>query len=225
MRIWENFPAVAERIKSGHQKAELFGHHDYVHAFRVGEVARQIALEEWGDQQLSYLAGLAGLAHNADRILQKLKSSNQTVEELVRFWLHDVMMDETSRATVVEAVLKHSNKNSPDDSKVLVALMDGDRVVNLDTDLFIRSGQYYANLPVVDYQNFLDDPKATYRDPRSVMRDIRYSLDWVDSTSSVCVRTKKGSEMANTRAKVFSTFFDALRGQLAEEGIAVPFGQ
>lgn len=97
--------------------------------------------------------------------------------------------------------------------------MDADRVVNLDADLFPRSGQYYHDLPVVDYKYFLDDQEATYRSPKSVLRDIAYSLDWADPSSPVCVRTRLGKKMAGERVKIFRTFFDALKLQLAEEGM------
>jgi len=89
----------------------------------------------------------------------------------------------------VDAVLKHSQINHESDSVELVIVKDADRVVNMDVDLFARSGQHYANLPVIDYKFLYANPKATYREPLSVFRDIVYSLDWVDPTSNVCIRT------------------------------------
>lgn len=225
MRIWELFPDVAGKVRRKHEEVGLHGHHDWVHAFRVGEVALQVALDEWSNKSLSYypyLAGLAGLCHNADHILQKelnvgrQEVPRESVIELVCSWLY---VSPGEKATVVDAVLKHDGRNSSDDSRVLIALMDADRVVNLDVDLFPRSGQFYHDLPVVDYRYFLDDPEATYRNPRSVLRDIAYSLDWADPTSPVCIRTRLGKKMAEKRVKIFRTFFDALGEQLAEEGM------
>lgn len=224
MRIWEVFPYVGRLVREKHEQVGLFGHHNWVHAFRVGEVARQVALEEWGDERLSHLAGLVGYSHNADRLLQKELGlgrqavPRESVVALVTSWLPGTL-SEAEVAGCVEAVLKHDSKNSLADSSILVALMDADRVVNLDVDLFPRSGQYYHDLPVVDHCYFLDDPEATYRDPKSVLRDIAYALDWVNPESPVCVRTRLGRQMAEKRVKVFRTFFDALEVQLEEEGM------
>jgi len=225
-RIWEKFPSLAAAVRADHEAVGLHGHHDWVHAFRVGEVARQVALEEWGDEHLSHLAGIAGLCHNADRVLAhghrvhlpSIAVSCEGVDDLVEYWVGDVLNLEVVRL-IVDAVLRHGAKNSPEDSKVCIALMDADRVVNLDADLFPRSGQYYHDLPVVDYKYFLDDQEATYRSPKSVLRDIAYSLDWADPSSPVCVRTRLGKKMAGERVKIFRTFFDALKLQLAEEGM------
>ena len=227
-KIWESHPVIAERVKKDHAKVGLSGGHDYVHAFRVGETARKIALSEWDTEFLANCAGVAGLAHNADRILQKEWSVGrkdidpEAVRALIRNWISDQFVAGACD-TITEAVIRHEAHNQEDDSKVQIALMDADRVVNLDTDLFPRSGQHYADLPVVDYEHFLDDPEATYRNPKTILRDIRYSLDWIDPNSPVCVRTNLGKTMAESRANVFSTFFDALRSQLAEEGIDIPF--
>lgn len=227
MRIWEQFPRVAMQVRQKHEEVGLIGHHDWVHAFRVGEVARQVALDEWEDdmgrQRFAHLAGLAGLCHNADRLLQKKLNLGrwdvrcERVEAFVASWLLGV--DEWEVETIVEAVLGHDGRNSAEDSQTLIALMDADRVVNLDIDLLMRSGQFYHDLPAVDYEYLLEDPTATYRDPKSVLRDIASALDWVDPNSPVCVRTRLGKKMAEERAKILRPLFDALKMQLTEEGI------
>ena len=230
MRIWELFPGIAANVRRSHEEVGLVGHHDWVHAFRVGEIARQLALDEWGrgDERLSYLAGIAGLVHNADKILERkagigrrLVEANQVVS-LIRATLCDGSKYDFSteeEREIVEAVLKHDGRNSETDSRTLIALMDGDRVVNLDSDLYPRSGQHYAELPVVDYKHLISDPEATYRKPRTVFRDIAYSLDWVTEGSGVCVRTRLGKEMGERRSKLFRQVVDSLIEQLAEEGV------
>ncbi len=215
-RIWDLYSELAARVRKSHEAVGLIGHHDWIHAYRVGEQAMQIAMLEWDSVKTANLAGIAGLCHNADRICQKRGSGN--VDELVREWIYISLYDEPTRF-VVDAVQKHSRVNGDSDSNVLVALKDADRVVNLDVDLFIRSGQHYANLPAVDYRHMMADPAATYRDPKSVLRDIAYSLDWVDPESNVCVRTEEGMIRAKKRAEIFKTFFVHLREQLDEEGV------
>ncbi|OGJ62185.1 hypothetical protein A3C37_01705 [Candidatus Peribacteria bacterium RIFCSPHIGHO2_02_FULL_53_20] len=227
-RIWDLCPEIARRVEEEYAALAADGkkinHHDFAHAKRVGEIARQVAKDEWGDEHIAKLAGIAGLVHNADRIIQAQKGigrrevSRDEVIALVKKWIEN-NLEETDVLTVLDAVLGHDGRNSEEDSPVKIALQDGDRVVNLDADLFPRSGQYYSDLPVVDFKHFLNDPEATYRNPKTVLRDINYSLDWVKSESGVCVRTKLGMEMAQQRAKVFTLFFEVLKAQLAQEGI------
>lgn len=238
-RIWELLPDLALVVRRQHEEVRLTGHHDWIHAFRVAEVAWLIAYDEWGDRNLGHLAGAAGFCHNDDRLLQKTMGAGRrdVPREAIRTLVEAQIAQEERPYmygsvdeplfgylgpgvdVIVDAVLKHDGKNSPEDSKVLIALMDADRIVNLDIDLFSRSGQFYHDLPVVDYKNLLDDPEATYRNPKSVLRDIAYALDWADPKSDVCIRTRLGEKMAAERVWVFRTFFDALKAQLEEEGI------
>ncbi|MBT4120395.1 MAG: hypothetical protein HOG89_03515 [Candidatus Peribacter sp.] len=215
-RIWDLYSELAARVRKSHEEAGLVGHHDWIHAFRVGEQAMQIVMAEWGSVRNANLAGIAGLCHNADRICQKTGSEDPS--DLVREWI-GASLDYPSTNIIVDAVSKHSDVNDDDELEVAIALKDADRVVNLDVDLFIRSGQHYANLPAVDYRNMLDDPEASYREPKSVLRDIAYSLDWVNPDSDVCIRTKEGMARGRRRAEVFQTFFEHLTAQLEEEGV------
>ncbi len=236
-RIWEELPALFAAVRKSHEEVGLVGHHDFVHAARVGEIAWQIAFKEWGFERLALLSGAAGLCHNADRVLQKKfgvgrrEVPKKKVEKLVLDWLLTESEfrpptptrkegAELRQRTVIDAVLGHDGRNSPDDPQVLIALMDADRIVNLDIDLFPRSGQHYHDLPVVDYKHFLDDPEATYRSPKSVLKDISYSLDWADQNTPVCVRTKLGKKLAGERATTFRIFFRMLNQQLEQEGIS-----
>lgn len=225
--IWEVFPKVTQRIDQSHSRVGLHGHHDIAHAKRVGEVARMVAMDEWDDEHLSHLAGLAGLTHNSDRVLQKERGMGrrdvpaQDVQALIWEWLADAVPD-SEKTGITDAVLRHDGLNSEDDSNIQIALQDADRIISLDADLMIRSGQYYHDLPAVDYVHFLGDPNASYRAPGTVLRDIAYSLDWIDPKSSVCIRTRLGKIMGESRARIFRTFFDALANQLTEEGLPLP---
>lgn len=229
-KIWELCPEIASRIEQEYADLAASGktlnHHDFMHAKRVGETARRVALDEWNDEHTAKLAGIAGLVHNADRIIQVQKGIGRRevprddVIALVKKWIENDL-EETDVETVLDAVLSHDGKNSDEDSQVKIALQDGDRIVNLDNDLFPRSGQYYADLPVIDYKHFLDNPEATYRSPGSVLKDISYSLDWADPTSDVCVRTRLAKEKVQNRQAFFQFYFKVLKQQLREEGIEI----
>ncbi len=234
-------PRLFNAMRASHEEIGLFGAHDFVHAARVGEMARQIALDEWRSESIALVAGVAGLCHNADRIIQKAlgighgKVPVRDVNLVVSSWLAREpnlfrafcsANDEKGNIAaagrqhqVVYAVLNHAEKNHPADPETLIALKDADRVVNLDIDHFARSGQHYHDIPVVDYKNWLSDPEATYHSPRSVLRDAAYTYEWADPRTDVCVRTNLGKKLARERVDTYLNLFAALEKQLEAEGI------
>jgi hypothetical protein len=225
-KIWDIFPDIFAAISASHEEAKLVGHHDVHHAKRVGDAAYRIALEEWGDEAEAQLAGLAGLCHNADRIVElqhpELRDTPTLqvtyIVELITSWLGD-QVDHEDRTRIIQAVLRHDRQNGKDDSNIQIALMDADRVINLDLDFLLRAAQFDHTLPTVDFKFFVGDPTATYRDRRSVLRSIAYHLEWVDSTTNVCVRTRLGELLARPRAQKISAYIADLREQLKEEGM------
>ncbi len=240
-RIWDLVPRLFNAMRASHEEVKLFGAHDFVHAARVGEMAMRVALDEWHSESIALVAGAAGLCHNADRIIQKSRGighgqvSTRDINLLVSSWLNrepdlfgnssmagGVKRDSAAagrRYQVINAVLNHSEKNNPGDSQVLIALKDGDRVVNLDIDHFARCGQHYHDIPVVDYKNWLSDPEATYFSPRSVLKDAAHAHEWADPRTDVCVRTNLGKKLALERVDAYLKLFAALEKQLEAEGI------
>ena len=225
MRIWEQNPEVARLVQASHRELKMQGGHDICHAMRVGETARMIALNQWQDEHVAELAGLAGLCHNADRLEQKRLNigrrevPHEAVEKLISSWLAGIYLGKEREGLILQAVLRHDGRNDIDDSPVQIALMDADRVVNLAPDVIIRAGQFLPDLPAVDYVNWLSDPEATYKEPRTVLRDISHCLEWVDPASPFCVRTKLGKKMAGRRAAFLRLFFNQLKTNLEEVGL------
>lgn len=239
-KIWEVFPRLTERIYADHAEAGMLGgHHDPDHAIRVGQMAMEIAK----NKNIGILAGVAGLVHNADRILQhKLKlgsrrdAPKEDVAGLVRgqlepeqrdlFWplleCRFILRGDASFMgaveIVIDAVLKHDGKNNDDDSQVLVTLMDADRLVNAEPDLVIRSAQLYHDLPPIDPVHFEKDPTANYRDPKSVLRDIMETLEWLTPGTPFYVRLPKARELAATRRKFFDYFILSIKAERAATG-------
>lgn len=221
MRIWETFPEVAKAVRRTHEETGLFTHHDWGHAFRVGEVARMVALDEWGDEQLSHLAGLAGLTHNADHVIRKLRGTKEDpymVRNLVLYWLSSAHLNQFDTEQIIDAVLKHTGKNSPEDSQILIALKDSDRIVNLDMDIIVRSTQYHP-WPAVDYKYFLNNPEATFKDSVSIFKHIAFLFEWADPKSPVCVRTRLAKKTIKSRIRAHRVSLNILKKQLQEEGL------
>ncbi len=225
MFIPDRFPRLFERVRKDHIAVGLFGAHDIYHALRVAEYAYSFALFEWNDKRLAELAGIAGLLHNADHTIpQHIKTQEPYIERLeimkiVNRWIgtgdnHNEYIRGDERSMISDAVLGHTGKNSDADSKILIALMDADRVVNMEADIIMRAGQFRPDIPAVDFVHFLNDPKATYQNPRSILRDINYCLDWVTEGGPVCVRTKLGKQLGKERAEFLRLYIETLKKQL-----------
>lgn len=227
MRIWELFPELTEAVRKSHEEVGLVGHgHDIYHAKRVAEYAQQIGRDEY-DIRTGELAGIAGLCHNADRILEKkyniIAGQNDVprkeVIELIAGWLSIMDLNDEEKKIVLDAILAHNRKNDEGNHPVLICLMDADRVVNLEEDHILRSAQYYPDLPAVDIERFINDPEATYHNPKSVLRDIAYCLDWVTPGSGVCVRTHLGKKLAEERAVFVREFIARVKLRLRGVGL------
>lgn len=196
---WDHYCYQYQRVAS----------HDFYHALMVAQYAVIIAEEP----RTGELAWIAGLCHNTDRLFG---CDGCVVAEQVERYLDScpgVGSDE--RALVVDAVVKHSRKNEPDDSPVLVSLKDADRLANLGAQAVIRSAQHYATLSPFD-PRFVeaDDPQASYRDPRTVLRDVRECFVWQE-----WLRTERARQLAAPHFAWLQSFVDNLAQQLRETGL------
>ncbi|MBI2108839.1 MAG: HD domain-containing protein [Parcubacteria group bacterium] len=224
MRIWERFPELVQAVKLDHDKADLFRVHDIFHALRVGEWAYRIAYSEWGDVRLAELAGIAGICHNADHMLFKKDGPDERsvkhdrIRTVIKRWLIYTDTKSNEQELIIQAVINHTNKNSDFDPKILIALMDADRVVNAEADVIMRSAQF-RNLPPIDYKHFLKDPSATYWNPKTVIYDLSGCLDWFEEGCPVCVRTQLAKQEGGFLAAYLKRYLDTVEQQLKDIGL------
>jgi hypothetical protein len=205
-KIIEIFPELWKRVYERHIKSNILsGCHDPFHAARVGQCALDIAENE----EIAILSGIAGLCHNADRILQyDLKIGRKDVPEkmvttLVNEWLGNTDLYEIERLVILDAIFKHSLPNDPNDGQVLITLKDADRLINLEPDVIMRSAQFFSDFPVVDPVHWLSDPKATFKEPKSVIKNLSQNAEWGNfEDPKFGIRLPK----AQIRAKKFSGY-------------------
>lgn len=231
MRIWNHYPDLTEAVRKSHVGlGNLYGH-TFDHALRVAHVATLIT----PDHMYAHLAGAAALCHNADRILQKKydlgpygKINEEEVIILLEDWLNsEPNISRSKYAIIVDAVLKHSEKNRNDDSPALIALKDADRIVNIEADLIMREGQMMPELQVVNPYTLLHDPDATYIEPGSVLRHIKELLDWDHENGPVGIRLPKARELAKSRFDFLKVYLEKVIEQRLEYGLIPypPFGK
>lgn len=224
-KIWVMFPKLCRAVRDDHVKygMENTGH-NFDHVLRCGQYALLIA----EDAETARLAGAAAICHNADRILQHaLKVGRkdvpwERVEEMVRGWLEAESFGESDVVTILDAIKKHSGKNSPDDSPALIGLMDADRLTCSDAGDVMESVRFFGDLPIFDRVHLLDDPVATFREPRSVFRILSERFPWGKEGGSVGVRLPKAKELMRSRLAIFRLYIDAVVHQRREIGL-VPY--
>lgn len=228
-RFWERYPDVARRVRERHVASglETTGH-DFRHAAAVADTAYRIALDEWDSETTARLAGLAGLMHNADRVLETEGASAPRGTEVARdaqvalmhSWLAGPVGDLEELHELIDAVLKHSGKNDPADSRVLIALRDADRVVNLRLDDIMRGVRCLLDVPDINHDHYLGSPTATWLKPESVIQSLLHDTWWAEEwNTNYNMRTRLGWKIGKARARLLKEFIATLENQLKEDGL------
>jgi len=209
--LLEKYAGLVKTVRSDHRKQGFVGsHHDFLHALMVAHYAVMIAEDDF----IAELAWLAGVCHNTDHIFPNL-SEFEHRRQISDYLVHWTGLDSESSKKVLTAVMLHSKLNDPNDDQVTMTLKDADRLANLGPNVIIRSGQYYYRLPAFNPFFVAEfDPTSTYRNPKSVLRDIMSSLEWVD-----WLRLPKARELAKPYADFLQQFRALIQHQLREVGL------
>lgn len=217
-KVWELYPTLAREVKDMHQRVGLVASgHDADHDFEVGQLALMVAWPE--DQEVAVLAGVGGLAHSTDRILEAtLGLGKETISVVPEAEVRSSVMsliiactdirNPESRKRVVNAVVHHgSNPNQPDDDLVTIAVADADRLANMGASLPIRSGQHNHLVRLLNPLTMQVDPsdrspREKYNNPDSVLWDIQNCIDWYrNQNGPYALRLVRSLELGKIRAE------------------------
>ncbi|OHA18455.1 MAG: hypothetical protein A2664_00735 [Candidatus Taylorbacteria bacterium RIFCSPHIGHO2_01_FULL_46_22b] len=207
-KLWEKFSELTRLVREDHRNARhLVGHgHDFAHALMVAQYAQLIASE----QHEGELGWAAGLMHNTDHLFGEEK-----VNEIMEGYLVHVLFSPADKNLVCEAVLTHSEIDSPKDNPISIILKDADKLANIGESVILRSGQFRPDITAMD-PRFLkfSDPKATYRNPRSLLQDLRHILQW-----ETMMRTEKARMISKPYFDRLRSFIDHCPDQFEESGL------
>jgi len=146
--------------------------HGFDHDLLVAQYGYLIAEAE--DERVGELAWIAGLLHSFDRHFSPLQE-----KKLIDECLNLVGLSESDNLDVRVALNKHSERNDPSDSPVLVALKDADRLANIGAINLIRGGQHRPNIPACIPETVGSlHPSSTFRKPMSCYDATFYNLEW-----------------------------------------------
>ncbi|MCR4328834.1 MAG: HD domain-containing protein [Patescibacteria group bacterium] len=224
-KLWEKHAALTAKVREDHLEQKAFGGHDITHALMVAQYATLIT----EDERTGELAWIAGMCHNTDRIFPEIRDEKLPsvkvifIRSKVVSYLDLVKgIASEEQELVIEAVLEHHKKNSDADNPVTVVLKDADRLANIGVNNIVRSGQHYSNLLPFDPRYVTtSDPTATYRDPKTVLHDVRCSLEWES-----WLRMPKAKKLADRWFRLYEVFVKAFADQLEETGLLpYPFPQ
>lgn len=167
--------------------------HGLDHDVTVAQLAAQIA----PDERTAEKAWCAGMAHSIDRYAATAKVSegpHEVGEETMQHlkYLPPDYFTTEELSEMYAAACRHGELNQDDQNMVQMALMDADRLVNLMSTLVIRAGQFQPELPAFEFEHLkgAKNPESTYHSPKSVLDDLRASLEYIPM-----LRLPKAKEM------------------------------
>ncbi len=223
--LLKKYRKLVAAVFEAHRVRGMQKGHNFDHTYSVANLAWDFC----EDDSLKKAAFIAGLFHNADRMIafdENLPNSREVpddkVDALVRGWLTVEDLTEYICQVIIKAVLNHGKPNDDSDDTVTVALKDADRAVNARIDVVIRSAQFRSNLPVIDPVLLLEDFRGKYNDRLTVVADLLDCLDWGKDDPRFGVRTQKAKKMIASRVAALLNFFEMIVEQRKEEGL-VPY--
>ncbi|MCF7843469.1 HD domain-containing protein [Candidatus Gracilibacteria bacterium] len=157
-------------IKKGHEKTKMRDHlgHGLDHDLTVAMLAVFIAK----NRTLAKKAWCAAMLHSVDRTVKE-NDVLHTMKEHSKHLSHAFSKEEINE--IIEAALRHSERNKDNQSDVQITVMDADRLANLQSAVIIRSGQYRYMSPVFNfsYLSGKANPSSTYENPETVIDGLR----------------------------------------------------
>jgi hypothetical protein len=215
--LWKVFTKLVKAVREDHGTAgALVGTgHDFTHALMAAQYCLQITDE---DDPLATLGWLAGICHNTDRLFP-----NESVESRVWNYLSFTNLFSEEKDLIIEAVLNHSHKPSPDDLPLTIVLMDADKLANLGFTLALRSAQFQPNLPPINLTYLFEYPPGhNYKNPGSICRDIASSLEWREGW----FRLPKAIKLAEPLFAQLEQFLQGVLKQFKDTGLfPYPFSE
>lgn len=197
------------------QKNALGDGHNFYHAAEVANLGFQLCT----NKGMAELVWLGGILHNSDHLFGK----SRVLDNLMGY-LSLTNLPKKSKALVIEAVVNH-NAHKKDyrakDSPVKKSLMDADKLACLGATVIFRAAQFMKGLPDYDPRFVTEkDPRANYRAPGTLVRDIQGVLEWINEPG--WFRYKEAEEIAWQRGQFLQQFLETLKFQLGEAYMLTP---
>ncbi|MDO8469652.1 MAG: hypothetical protein Q7S84_01350 [bacterium] len=191
------------------------GGHDWAHVCDVVALGPKIAAYLTFD--LDEFAVLARL-HNVDRSPSLLGGTSE--EERMKQLLADSPFDNAARARIINAALRHSQKDiQPDDSNLLIALMDADKLVRFQPSWLLGVGAFGFTLhlplflPTRPFGFMSTKPKDRF----SIWIEFMSVLEWVGMLSCDAARAMIDKRYLRLRIEFLRLWGEEIAAQTGVE--------
>lgn len=227
-KIWEQYPELIKSVRDAHIEFGLFGSHNFDHALRVGQMAYILAMSD--NPTFAEQAGVAGLLHNNDRILEcKLGIKFQNISSVPdleikkftsSFLTKYTTFSENEKELIIQAVISHGTKpNQPNEHIIVTAVADADRLINMEPDAIIRGSQNHPENPALDPIHIEASPDSSYADMKTIIWGINNAAHWMDETGPYIIRLPMARKLGKERSEYLFKFIEIIKRQRRELGL------
>lgn len=226
MNIKEEFTAQKNKfntffseLKKTHRELTIENLDNRGHGFDHDLMVAQYGLLVCEDDNKKDSVWVAGLLHSFDRLFGE--NAENEINRLLEF-IPNELISKDNKSEIKLAIHDHDGPNKDDDSHVKMVLQDSDRLANIGSILIIRSGQFRPNIPSLEL-DYLDhaNPQSTYNEPRSIMDDIRTTLEW-ENKDGYNIRLSKSKELSKKHFQYLRDFINEIRLKFEEVGLYPP---
>ena len=171
--------------------------HGLDHDVAVAQMAVLIA----PTPRLADMGWVAALIHSTDRLTEVDRYPAQLREYLSLLPVNFFSDEEVEE--IYLAVLEHSEKSPPHRSPTQEILQDADKLINMQSMVLIRSGQFRSKIPAIEFPYVeKTNPASTYHAPKSVLDGCRISIYEYPQL----INTQKGKELASVYVERFRQY-------------------
>lgn len=171
--------------------------HGLDHDIAVAQMATLIA----PTPRLAEMGWAAALIHSTDHLVGEAKCATQ-----LRKYLHLIPENLFGREEIEDiylAALEHGAKSPTHRCPVQEVLQDADKLINMQSTVLIRGGQFRPKIPAVELQHLEKvNPASTYQTPKSVLDAIRIAI----SEYRELIYTRKGKGVASLYEERFRNY-------------------
>lgn len=215
------FSILYEAVKKIHnESASTNRGHGLDHDVTVAMIGVKIA----PNAKVGDLAFIAGLLHSTDRILVE-KDKNAITKHLFKQFKYlpkEIKKEELDQ--IYAAIMNHSEINKDGQSLVAQTLMDADRLANLMGLVPFRIGQFWPNIPTIEFEHVdKPNPVSTYSAPCSTVDMLRAMMSQLGGKNVGYIeqlRLPKAIRIGKMYTKRLNLLLDMIKDDHHELGLA-----
>lgn len=194
----EKFAALYDAVKNMHETSpHQHRGHGLDHDVAVAQMAALIA----PTPRIADSGWVAALIHSTDRLVEKDVYPAQ-LNEYLGLIPPNLFSDEELEEILL-AVLEHDAISPPHKSSTQEILQDADKLVNMQSMVLIRSGQFRSKIPAIEF-SYVEktNPASIYHAPKSVLDGCRISI----YEYPTLINTQKGKKLASVYVERFRQY-------------------